>query len=202
MVTRTLSSFNGAGPRRARRAGFATTTQKLQDDVLQWGRATEGPERRRPRTNQVGGMAASMGPGHGGPGEVGLPCRRGAASLASMGPGHGGPGEELLGAHPGKERQRLQWGRATEGPESPTAAASSWAAALCFNGAGPRRARRGGINAHILTGIDMLQWGRATEGPESPPHQLLDAPQALASMGPGHGGPGEQDASDIRRLRF
>ena len=60
----------------------------------------------------------------------------------------------------------LQWGRATEGPE--------------------RRS-----NSPASTELPRLQWGRATEGPESSPSQVFPALEALASMGPGHGGPGE-----------
>ena len=60
---------------------------------------------------------ASMGPGHGGPGETTYATQYEGNFLASMGPGHGGPGEgrctDWASAAGG-----LQWGRATEGPES------------------------------------------------------------------------------------
>ena len=39
--------------------------------LLQWGRATEGPERNMPRWDWHAPCYASMGPGHGGPGERG-----------------------------------------------------------------------------------------------------------------------------------
>ena len=83
---------------------------------LQWGRATEGPERslRKRSTSRV--LLASMGPGHGGPGEI---------------------AEEQIA----EKHLALQWGRATEGPESPLGTPISKNRPR-FNGAGPRRARR------------------------------------------------------------
>ena len=81
-----------------------------------------------------------MGPGHGGPGEFTIKITGTSSYSASMGPGHGGPGESMSTKGCAWE-STLQWGRATEGPES-------WhqhqARQYChrFNGAGPRRARR------------------------------------------------------------
>ena len=60
----------------------------------------------------------------------------------------------------------LQWGRATEGPERFWHHRSLESFILCFNGAGPRRARREEVKEH-QNGVSG------------------------ASMGPGHGGPGE-----------
>ena len=82
-----------------------------------------------------------------------------------MGPGHGGPGEGLVD---GGEMSVtvLQWGRATEGPES-------------------------GRNLRPKPSTNQLQWGRATEGPERDMYRDYGAHVTDASMGPGHGGPGE-----------
>ena len=183
--------FNGAGPRRARRASraprgilrppasmgpghggpgearrsaMATTTWSW----LQWGRATEGPERSPSSTGRIR-YFASMGPGHGGPGEYrALTPRRPSTSLLQWGRATEGP--ESMSVHSSSSHSpSLQWGRATEGPERPSEGTEEVPDLPRFNGAGPRRARRA---------IYCVSRGLIIR----------------ASMGPGHGGPGEKDA--------
>ena len=132
--------FNGAGPRRARR-GIPVTQQERIPATLQWGRATEGPERE----------------------------------------GYG-----LLYAY----ANTLQWGRATEGPERRISSLRRHSCG-CFNGAGPRRARRGvGKVAGHLDGSASMGPGHGGPG-EKAQLFLWERGQYEASMGPGHGGPGE-----------
>ena len=83
-----------------------------------------------------------------------------------MGPGHGGPGEAQHARYNFRALVKLQWGRATEGPES-TALISAlneeyplqWGRAT----EGPERGEGKGKGKEGKG----LQWGRATEGPES-----------------------------------
>ena len=107
--------FNGAGPWRARREGEGAHPWRPPElqwgralegperrrsgksgpapGTLQWGRALEGPERQMTTNKQLSLRAASMGPGLGGPGEVSSKSLWWMRPLASMGPGLGGPGE-------------------------------------------------------------------------------------------------------------
>ena len=44
--------------------------------------------------------------------------------------------------------------------------------------------------------VAKLQWGRATEGPERAKEKKGKRREVKASMGPGHGGPGETEISE------
>ena len=204
--------FNGAGPRRARRE---TTPAPALGAVskLQWGRATEGPEStpkggpsastesfngagprraRRDEVNENGRTAIDSFNGAG-------PRRARRATIeqtwptrasASMGPGHGGPGEPAVSNVQNQVHARLQWGRATEGPEREEEGGAN-CTHCCFNGAGPRRARRDLTGRPIFARI--IRFNGA--GPRRARRALraLGPPTRVgqASMGPGHGGPGE-----------
>ena len=65
------------------------------------------------------------------------------------------------------DNNELQWGRAAEGPERKLSVVID-IMFLCFNGAGPLRARRELFVPRASGEIVPLQWGRAAEGPERP----------------------------------
>ena len=187
-----LWSFNGAGPRRARRGGI----------VDLWGE----------------NFVASMGPGHGGPGEEaseracmhkirGLQWGRateGPESTADGLPAHRQPKLQWGRATEGPEseaaraielsNEELQWGRATEGPESCRPSSSRPGRATSFNGAGPRRARRACCRRDKVKGKLGFN-GAGHGGPGESRIRGFCEGGLAASMGPGHGGPGEGNRS-------
>ena len=85
-----------------------------------------------------------------------------------MGPGHGGPGEPP-GVVVAYAAAALQWGRATEGPESIE------------------------VIEHILL-IRIASMGPGHGGPGEWELVWFGHTLGEASMGPGHGGPGEEAA--------
>ncbi len=129
------------GPRPGGRGESRSRTNPNSATKLQWGRAPEGAESRasgggRRREDRFNGAAPRRA----------RRARDGQryfrVHLASMGPRPGGRGE-FSTSFSGDSIAKLQWGRAPEGAER-CAARSPQACATSFNGAAPRRARRGG----------------------------------------------------------
>ena len=200
----------GRAPEGAERRSVSLATRAEAE--LQWGRAPEGAESPRespPRTCRD----ASMGPRPGGRGEVAKRCEdapRRPAGFNGAAPRRARRGLDVSQSWPGTVE--LQWGRAPEGAESPPpvapvttnvelqwgrapegaerpAAATNSSTARRFNGAAPRRARRGRFTVSRVTprsasmgprpggrgeecggriagAATWLQWGRAPEGAE------------------------------------
>ncbi len=144
-LCRTSVGFNGAAPRRARRVtrGMAATGNQVQ---LQWGRAPEGAER----------------------------CRRRAIRWPMAG---------FNGAAPRRARRDLRGCRTRCTPRR-------------FNGAAPRRARRDLHEWVAANPEGGLQWGRAPEGAERVRRSRRSPARLPASMGPRPGGRGENNDSD------
>ena len=105
-----------------------------------------------------------------------------------MGPGLGGPGE--MDAPPASDcGGMLQWGRALEGPERSRGGRRT-SRMQRFNGAGPWRARRGGLPL-LSKNASVASMGPGLGGPGEQPPFAGPRKVAGASMGPGLGGPGE-----------
>ncbi len=131
------------GPRPGGRGELSSPSLTWMLGELQWGRAPEGAERARSSPGAVYGHSGFNGAA---PRRARRALDRNPDSSAWLGlqwgrAPEGAERQDMFGAH--ARTRSLQWGRAPEGAERRSRNFVDERKGDCFNGAAPRRARRG-----------------------------------------------------------